>query len=108
MRQADLELGLDVQRLLNTTIRPLLNIDAGDIEITSVTDGRVELALLGACSRCCFRASCATYAVVDRIADEFGDRVASVRVLGLPVNRHAPSRRPASIPAGPAVTGAHR
>jgi len=30
MLRSDLELGLDVQRLLNSTIRPLLNVDAGD------------------------------------------------------------------------------
>ena len=102
MRRADLELGLDVQRLLNSTIRPLLNIDAGDIEIASVEDGHVRLELLGTCSRCCFRAACAQYTVVDRIVGELGDRAESVRVIGVP----APKLR--TVPASPALSGETR
>jgi Fe-S cluster biogenesis protein NfuA len=74
MLQSDLELGLDVQRLLNSTIRPLLNVDAGDAEITSVVDGHVTITLLGSCGRCLFRASCASYTVLDRLENTLGDR----------------------------------
>jgi len=49
VKQADLELGLDAQQILNSTIRPLLNVDAGDAEILSVIDGHVTLQLLGGC-----------------------------------------------------------
>jgi len=74
MLPSDLELGLDVQRLLNSTIRPLLNIDAGDAEVTSVVDGHVTITLLGSCARCLFRASCASYTVLDRLESTLGDR----------------------------------
>jgi Fe-S cluster biogenesis protein NfuA len=87
VKQADLELGLDVQQILNTTIRPLLNVDAGDAEITSVVDGHVTIALLGSCSRCVFRASCAAYTVMDRLEQGLGERRATFAVAGTPVNR---------------------
>ena len=89
MRRADLELGLDVQEVLNSTIRPLLNVDAGDIEITSVRDGHVTLTLLGSCSRCAFRASCAPYSVLDRLDAALGDRDATFAVSGISVDRDA-------------------
>jgi Fe-S cluster biogenesis protein NfuA len=87
MRPADLELGLDTARLLNTTVRPLLNVDAGDIEVTSVVDGHVTLTLLGACSRCVFRAACVNYTVLDRVEQHFDGRDATFEVAGNAVNR---------------------
>ncbi len=84
MPSADLELGLDTQRLLNSTIRPLLNIDAGDAEVTSVVDGHVTITLLGSCGRCMFRASCASYTVLDRLEGKLGDR-GTFSVAGVPV-----------------------
>lgn len=91
MHEADLELGLDVQRVLNTTIRPLLNVDAGDAEITEVVDGRVTITLLGSCGRCLFRASCAAYTVVARLEQTLGDRGATFTVAGVPsASRPAP------------------
>jgi Fe-S cluster biogenesis protein NfuA len=94
MRAADLELGLDVQRLLNSTIRPLLNVDAGDAEVTSVADGHVTITLLGSCARCMFRASCANYTVLDRLEEHFGDR-GSFAVAGIPPGRERSARRAA-------------
>jgi Fe-S cluster biogenesis protein NfuA len=88
VQQADLELGLEVQQILNSTIRPLLNVDAGDAEIVSVVDGHVTIALLGSCSRCVFRGSCAAYTVMDRL-EQLGGRAASFAVAGTPVNREA-------------------
>ncbi|MFE4664653.1 NifU family protein [Streptomyces sp. NPDC056716] len=85
MRPEDLALGLNVQRLLDSTIRPLLNVDAGDIEVTSVVDGRVTLTLLGGCSRCVFRLSCASYTVLDRMQERFADRDATFEVANAPV-----------------------
>jgi Fe-S cluster biogenesis protein NfuA len=89
VQQADLELGLEVQQILNSTIRPLLNVDAGDAEIASVVDGHVTIALLGSCSRCVFRASCAAYTVMDRLEHGLGRRAATFSVAGTPVNREA-------------------
>jgi Fe-S cluster biogenesis protein NfuA len=96
MHAADLELGLDVQRLLNSTIRPLLNVDAGDAEVTSVVDGHVTITLLGSCSRCMFRASCANYTVLDRLEERFGDRGATFAVAGVTPGRERSARRAAS------------
>jgi Fe-S cluster biogenesis protein NfuA len=91
VQQSDLELGLDVQRILNTTIRPLLNVDAGDAEVTEVAGGRVVITLLGSCSRCAFRASCAAYTVVGRLREALGDRGADFEVTGVPsASRPAP------------------
>lgn len=84
MNDEDLQLGLDVQRVLNRAVRPLLNIDAGDIEILDVADGHVELAFLGSCSRCVFRANCANYTVVERLRTRFADRGATFSVRGVP------------------------
>jgi Fe-S cluster biogenesis protein NfuA len=89
VNQADLELGIEVQQLLNTTIRPLLNVDAGDAEIISVVDSHVTIALLGSCSRCVFRASCAAYTVMDRLEQGLEGRPATFAVAGTPVNREA-------------------
>jgi Fe-S cluster biogenesis protein NfuA len=86
MLQSDLELGLDVQRLLNSTIRPLLNVDAGDAEITSVVDGHVTITLLGSCGRCLFKASCASYTVLDRLENTLGDR-GTYAVAGVSLTR---------------------
>jgi len=94
---ADLELGLDVQRLLNSTIRPLLNIDAGDAEVTSVVDGHVTITLLGSCSRCLFRGSCATYTVLDRLEQQLGDRGATFAVAGNSIPRES-TRMRAKLP----------
>lgn len=95
MLPADLELGLDVQRLLNSTIRPLLNVDAGDAEVTSVVDGHVTITLLGSCSRCLFRASCATYTVLDRLEQKLGDRGATFAVAGNSTPRESTRMRTA-------------
>jgi len=86
MLRSDLELGLDVQRLLNSTIRPLLNVDAGDAEVTSVVDGHVTITLLGSCGRCLFKASCASYSVLERLEDTFGDR-GTYEVAGVSIPR---------------------
>lgn len=101
MQRADLELGLRVQQVLNTTIRPLLNVDAGDVEVTSVQDGHVTLTLLGSCSRCAFRASCAPYSVLDRLDDALGDGHAGYSITGLSVDRVAARLAP---PAGTAAS----
>jgi Fe-S cluster biogenesis protein NfuA len=82
MLPSDLELGLDAQRLLNSTIRPLLNIDAGDAEVTSVVDGHVTITLLGSCGRCLFRASCAAYTVLARLTPPTGPTPPSTTSAG--------------------------
>lgn|ERR1700685_681354 len=88
MLESDLDLGIEVQRFLNSTIRPLLNIDAGDAEIVSVQEGRVVIALLGSCSRCMFKASCANYTILDRLEHRFADRLgATFEVLDVATNR---------------------
>lgn len=84
----DLRLGLLAQEVLNSTVRPLLNVDAGDAEIESVVDGHVTIRLLGACSRCAFRQSCAAYVVLDRLEASVDAR-ASFSVAGVAVNREA-------------------
>jgi Fe-S cluster biogenesis protein NfuA len=100
VKQADLELGLDAQQILNSTIRPLLNVDAGDAEILSVMDGHITLQLLGGCSRCVFRASCAAYTVMDRLEAGLPGRGATFEVKGTPVNREA--ARSLTVAAGQA------
>jgi Fe-S cluster biogenesis protein NfuA len=97
MLQSDLELGLDAQRLLNTTIRPLLNIDAGDAEVTSVVDGHVTITLLGSCGRCLFRASCASYTVLDRLETTLGAR-GTYAVTGVSIPRDRSRLTPATSP----------
>jgi Fe-S cluster biogenesis protein NfuA len=94
MLPSDLELGLDAQRLLNSTIRPLLNIDAGDAEVTSVVNGHVTITLLGSCGRCIFRASCASYTVLDRLESTLGDR-GSYAVTGISIPRERSRITPA-------------
>jgi Fe-S cluster biogenesis protein NfuA len=87
MQERDIELGLDVQRVLQSRVRPLLNIDAGDCEILSVEDGHVTIGFLGSCSRCIFRASCASYTVLDLLEEHFADRDATFSVAGLRIPR---------------------
>jgi Fe-S cluster biogenesis protein NfuA len=99
MLPADLELGLSVQRLLNSTIRPLLNVDAGDAEVTSVVDGHVTITLLGSCGRCLFRASCASYTVLDRLESTLGDR-GTYAVAGVSIPRERSRLTPGAEPAG--------
>jgi Fe-S cluster biogenesis protein NfuA len=103
MLQSDLELGLDAQRLLNSTIRPLLNIDAGDAEITSVEDGHVTITLLGSCGRCIFRASCASYTVLDRLETALGDR-GTYAVAGVSIPREHSRLAPVASPPGSATS----
>jgi Fe-S cluster biogenesis protein NfuA len=87
VQERDFELGLDVQRVLQSRIRPLLNIDAGDCEIVSVEDGHVTIGFLGSCSRCLFRANCASYTVLDVLEQRFADRGATFEVAGVRVRR---------------------
>jgi Fe-S cluster biogenesis protein NfuA len=90
MLESDLDLGVEVQRYLNSTIRPLLNIDAGDAEILSVTEGHVRIALLGSCSRCMFKASCVNYTILDRLESHFAGRPdATFEVVDVVTNRQA-------------------
>jgi Fe-S cluster biogenesis protein NfuA len=98
MLPSDLQLGLDAQRLLNSTIRPLLNIDAGDAEVTSVVNGHVTVTLLGSCGRCLFRASCASYTVLDRLEATLGDR-GTYAVAGVSIPRERSRLTPAASPA---------
>lgn len=109
MQQEDLELGLDAQRVLNSTIRPLLNIDAGDAEVTEVSGGHVRITLLGSCGRCAFRLSCAAYTVVDRLEEALGDRGATFEVTGVPSAATLPrigARAPAAGPRDARTRGA--
>jgi Fe-S cluster biogenesis protein NfuA len=105
MLPSDLELGLDAQRLLNSTIRPLLNVDAGDAEVTSVVDGHVTITLLGSCGRCLFRASCASYTVLDRLERTLGDR-GTYAVSGVSISRERSRLTPATSPAPLRTTSA--
>lgn len=109
MQQDDLELGLDVQRVLNSTIRPLLNIDAGDAEVTEVSGGHVRITLLGSCARCAFRLSCAAYTVVDRLEETLGARGATFEVTGVASAATLPrigARSPAADPRDAGNRGA--
>jgi Fe-S cluster biogenesis protein NfuA len=81
---ADLELGLDVQRTLDGRIRPLLNVDAGDIEIVSVRDGHVRLDLLGGCARCVLKLGCQAEMVLPVLQDRFAGRGARFSICGVP------------------------
>lgn len=117
MLSADLELGIDVQRTLDGRVRPLLNVDAGDIEIVSVTGGHVQLELLGACSRCILKLGCQAEMVLPVLRDRFSDRGARFSIRGVPEHlettqrsrfaggdppspRAAREPRPAAVPAG--------
>ena len=84
MWSADVELGVDVQRTLDARVRPLLNVDAGDIEIVGVHDGHVQLELLGACSRCLLKLGCQVEMVLPVLRDRFADRDARFSIRGVP------------------------
>lgn len=88
MQRRDLELGIDVQRTLNAALRPLLNVDAGDIEITSVSDGHVVLAPLGSCARCAFKPACMANRCLPLLAERFADRGATFEISGVPTPRN--------------------
>jgi Fe-S cluster biogenesis protein NfuA len=92
VREADLELGIEVQRTLDARIRPLLNVDAGDIAIETVEDGRVQLELLGACSRCALKLGCQAEMVLPVLRERFADRGARFSVRGVP--EHLDALRP--------------
>lgn len=95
MREADLTLGIAVQRALDAHVRPLLNVDAGDIAIDSVQDGRVELELLGACSRCVLKLGCQAEMVLPVLRSRFAEQGAQFTVRGVPDHLDAlpPGRR---------------
>ena len=95
MREADVVLGVAVQRTLDAHVRPLLNVDAGDIAIESVDDGRVELELLGACSRCMLKLGCQAEMVLPVLRERFADRGARFAIRGVPDHLDAlpPGRR---------------
>lgn len=42
----------DIQEVLERIIRPMLQVDGGDIELVNVQDGVVSIRLKGACFRC--------------------------------------------------------
>jgi len=84
MQRADLELGLEVQRTLNSRIRPLLNVDAGDIEIVEVQDGHVRLELLASCSRCLLKLGCQAEMVLPVLRERFADQGATFAIKGVP------------------------
>jgi len=46
------KLMIDIEEVINTSIRPNIQMDGGDIELVSCKDGVVELFLKGACSGC--------------------------------------------------------
>ncbi|MTD57443.1 NifU family protein [Amycolatopsis pithecellobii] len=85
---AELALGLSVQSELNSTIRPLLNVDAGDVMITSVHDHHVTLELLGGCSRCLLSAGCISYSVLSRLDERFAADGATFEVVNAPVSNN--------------------
>jgi Fe-S cluster biogenesis protein NfuA len=41
-----------IQEIIETQIRPALQMDGGDIEFVDVEDGIVKVRLVGACSHC--------------------------------------------------------
>ncbi|GAA5078125.1 Fe-S cluster biogenesis protein NfuA [Thermocatellispora tengchongensis] len=84
MTEDDIELGAEVQRTLDSRIRPLLNVDAGDIEITSVRDGLVELELLGSCRRCLLKLGCQAEMVLPTLRSRFAARGATFSIRGVP------------------------
>jgi Fe-S cluster biogenesis protein NfuA len=84
MHEADLALGLDVQRTLDRRIRPLLNVDAGDIEIVGVEDGHVRLELLGGCARCVLKLGCQVEMVLPVLRERFAERGARFSIRGVP------------------------
>jgi Fe-S cluster biogenesis protein NfuA len=85
MERRDEDLAVRAQGVLNRAVRPLLNIDAGDIEITSVEDGHVSLSLLGSCGRCMFRANCVHNVVVPELVHQLQLPVEAVTVRGVRV-----------------------
>jgi Fe-S cluster biogenesis protein NfuA len=91
MTEDDLELGIEVQRTLDGRIRPLLNVDAGDIEIISVENGRVSLGLLGGCARCVLKLGCQAEMVLPTLHERFGSRGATFSVRGVPDHVGLPS-----------------
>ncbi|MFE9958953.1 NifU family protein [Micromonospora sp. NPDC005299] len=85
MQPHDEDLAIRAQGVLNRAVRPLLNIDAGDVEITDVTDGRISVSLIGSCGRCMFRANCVHNVVVPELVHQLGMAVEDVAVKGVRV-----------------------
>jgi Fe-S cluster biogenesis protein NfuA len=62
----------ELERALDTDVRPGLSAHAGSIEVTDVDQGHVALAFLGSCRSCYFRLSCAVNLVAPTVRDVAG------------------------------------
>jgi Fe-S cluster biogenesis protein NfuA len=98
MELRDEDLAVRAQGVLNRAVRPLLNIDAGDIEITSVEDGHVHLQMIGSCGRCMFRANCVHNVVVPELVHQLQLPVDAITVRGVRVKPAALQFRHDVIP----------
>ena len=74
----DFAFGKQVQTFLDQEIRPLLNADAGDIEVEFVHGGDARLRFLGHCQRCMFRSNCSEHVVLGKLREQFPNRSFSI------------------------------
>ncbi len=71
------ELKQHIARIIAEEVAPALQMDGTAIEVVSVTDGVVQLRLLGACGNC----PSSIYATVMSIEEELRRRVPEVEYL---------------------------
>ncbi len=72
----------EVQKILNTRIRPALQMDGGDVELIEVDEetGHVKVALRGACAHCPY-STMTSLIVVERTLKELVPGVRRVETV---------------------------
>jgi Fe-S cluster biogenesis protein NfuA len=72
----------EVQKILNTRIRPALQMDGGDVELIEVDEenGHVKVALRGACAHCPY-STMTSLTVVERTLKELVPGVRKVETV---------------------------
>ena len=69
-----------VNAVIDERIRPVLQMDGGDIELKSIDDGVVLVTLKGHCSGCPSRRNTLNLGILDCLQEEFGeDKIREIR-----------------------------
>ena len=69
-----------VNAVIDERIRPVLQMDGGDIILNSIEDGIVTVTLTGHCSGCPSRRQTLNFGILDCLQEEFGeDKIIEIR-----------------------------
>ncbi|MFA5878696.1 MAG: NifU family protein [Candidatus Margulisiibacteriota bacterium] len=68
-----LDLNERIQTILETEIRPILNMDGGDVEFLAYEDGIVKVHLKGACNGCPGAVMTLKYGIENRLKEEISE-----------------------------------